>query len=98
MNENSFYIARYNSGRIDRKINLSQRDLTLAFSTGRFYGRKEGEIRIFKIDLDAVSVIEIPVSEILERIEKSREKRKEQESRNRKKEIQRKITELQAQL
>lgn len=98
MTENSFYIAQYNNGRIDRKINLSQRDLTLAFSTGRFYGRKEGEIRIFKIDLDAVSVMEIPVAEILEKIEKSREKRKEQEKRKQKKEIERKITELQAQL
>ena len=98
MKENSFYIARYRDGAIDRKINLTQRDLTLAFVSGRFRGYKEGDIKIYKIDLDAVTVEEISVSEILKRIDENKIKRKEREEQERKREIKRRIKVLEEQL
>lgn len=98
MKENSFYIARFNNGEIDRKINLTQRDLTLAFVSGRFQGYKEGDIRIYKIDLDSVSVTEVSVSEILERIENNKVKRTQQEECARRRAIQRQIEMLKQQL
>lgn len=94
MTENTFYIARYRSGRIDTKINLTQRDLTLAFVGGRFQGYKEGDIRIFKVDLDSVSVEEVSVAEILKRIEKNSIKRKASRERANKREIKRRIEAL----
>lgn len=98
MKENSFYIARYRDGVIDRKINLTQRDLTLAFVSGRFRGYKEGDIKIYKIDLDAVTVEEISVSEILKRIDENKIKRKERKEKERKREIKRRIEALERQL
>lgn len=98
MKENSFYIARYRDGTIDRKINLTQRDLTLAFVSGRFRGYKEMDIRIYKIDLDAVIVEEISVAGILEKIEENKIKRKEREEKERKRDIKRKIKDLEQQL
>lgn len=98
MNDSNFYIARYNNGEIDRKINLTQRDLTLAFISGRFCGFGEGDIKIFKVDLDSVTVTEIPVAEILERIEKNRIARNAAEKRRQQKQIKEKIEALQSQL
>lgn len=95
-NENSFYIAKFSDGHIDRKINLTQRDLTLAFTNGRFNGFRDGEVRIFKVDLDSVSVQEIPVSEILERIQENKIKRTERKRNKKKKEIQNEIARLQS--
>lgn len=98
MKENTFHIARYNSGEIDTKINLTQRDLTLAFVSGRFRGYKDGDIRIYKVDLDTVSAEEVSVSEILKRIEENRIKRKAYKERLDKREIRRQIEELNRQL
>lgn len=94
MTENTFYIARYRSGRIDTKINLTQRDLTLAFVSGRFQGYEEGDIRIYKVDLDNISVEEISVSAILKRIEENKVKRKASKERANKRDIKRRIAEL----
>ena len=98
MTENTFYIARYRSGRIDTKINLTQRDLTLAFVSGRFQGYEEGDIRIFKVDLDSVSVEEVSVAEILKRIEENSIKRKASKERQKKRDIKRRIAELERML
>lgn len=96
--ENTFYIARFADGKIDRKINLTQRDLTLAFVNGRFSGYGVGDIRIFKIDLDSVMTQEIPVSDILERIQENRVKREKEKERRKKREIEKEIERLQARL
>lgn len=98
MEENAFYIARYKSGKIDTKINLTQRDLILAFVNGRFQGYKEGDIRIFKVDLNNILIEEISVSEILKRIEENKIKRKISKERARKREIKRQIEELERKL
>lgn len=98
MEENSFYIAKYSDGRIDRKINLTERDLTLAFVSGRFRNYKEGAIKIYKVDLDAVTTQEISVSEILKRIEENKIKRIERVEKDRKRAIKHKIKELEQQL
>lgn len=98
MNRNSFYIAKFNDGTIDRKINLTQRDLILAFTNGRFYGCKEGDIRIFKVDLDCVTVDEVSVSGILTRIRENKLKRKEVEKRRRNREIEEEIVKLRSKL
>lgn len=98
MEENSFYIAKYSDGRIDRKINLTERDLTLAFVSGRFRNYKEGTIKIYKVDLDAVTAQEISVSEILKRIEENKIKRIERVEKDRKRAIKRRIEELERQL
>lgn len=97
MKENTFYIA-YKNEKIDTKINLTQRDLTLAFTNGRFQGYKEGDIRIFKVDLDTVSVEEISISEILKRIEENKNKRRDSKERARKRAIRRQIEELEQQM
>lgn len=94
MNENSFYIAKYCNGQIDRKINLTQRDLTLAFVSGRFSNYKEDDIEIYKVDLDSITVEKISVSDILQRIEDNKIKRKEREERERQRAIKRRIEEL----
>ena len=98
MEENAFYIARYKSGKIDTKINLTKRDLTLAFISGRFQGYKEGDIKIYKVNLDAVVMEEISVSEILKQIEENKIKRKECEEKERKREIKLRIEALERQL
>ena len=94
MNENSFYIAKYCNGQIDRKINLTQRDLTLAFVSGRFSNYKEDDIEIYRVDLDSITVEKISVSDILQRIEDNKIKRKEREERERQRAIKRRIEEL----
>ena len=66
--ESGFYVVRIGN-RIDRKINLAQRDLMLAFTSGRLYGIDMDCIHVFYVDLDSVTVTKIPVSEILEQTE-----------------------------
>lgn len=94
MTEDTFYIARYKNGQIDTKINLTQRDLALAFVSGRFQGYKEGDIRIFKVDLDTVSVEEVSVSEILRRVEENKINRMSRKECEYKRDIKRQIKEL----
>lgn len=98
MNANSFYIAKFSNGEIDRKINLTQRDLTLAFNNGRFSGYTEDDVQIYKINLDTISVEEIPVSKILERIKQNKVKRKEKIERDRQRDIRNKIKQLEQML
>ena len=94
----TFYISVI-KGKLDRKINLTERDLLLAFVNGRLHDYADDDLRIFRIDIgDGPSISEVPISKIRERIAENKEKRARQEENARRRSIEDKIRQLQDQL
>lgn len=95
----SFYLAVI-AGEIDRKLRLTQRDLILAFRSGVLapYIKRDDILKIYYVDLDNVSVTQMPLEEIRERLSANDKARVEREENERRRKIQDQIERLKKQL
>lgn len=95
----SFYLAVI-GGEIDRKLRLTQRDLTLAFRSGSLapYIKRDDLLKIYYVDLDNVSITQISLDDIRNRLSENDNARIARNEAERRREIQKQIEQLKKQL